>query len=52
MPLEIYDFTLPQGREKDAVFGEGDWVVCRTPALRGVCQCSLLLPYLTEKVTW
>ena len=21
---ESYDFTLPQGREKDAVFGEGD----------------------------
>lgn len=48
LPLEIYDFTLPQGREKDAVFGEGDLVVCGTPVLRACAK--VLLPYLTEKV--
>ena len=37
LPLEIYDFTLPQGREKDAVFGEGDLVVCGTPVIAGAC---------------
>ena len=49
LPLEIYDFTLPQGREKDAVFGEGDLVVCGTPVIAGRVP-NVLLPYLTEKV--
>ena len=49
LPLESYDFTLPQGREKDAVFGEGDLVVCGTPVIAGRVP-NVLLPYLTEQV--
>ena len=49
LPLEVYDFTLPQGREADAVFGEGDLVVCGTPVIAGRVP-NVLLPYLKEKI--
>lgn len=49
LPMEVYDFTLPQKREADAVFGEGDIVVCGTPVIAGRVP-NVLLPYLTGKV--
>lgn len=49
LPPEAYDFTLPQGRAGDAVFGEGDLVVCGTPVIAGRVP-NVLLPYLTKKV--
>lgn len=49
LPLEEYDFTLPKGRAEDAVFGEGDLVVCGTPVIAGRVP-NVLLPYLTEQV--
>ena len=35
LPLGVYDWTLPGAREKEAVFGEGDIVVCGTPVIAG-----------------
>ena len=49
LPLEIYDFTLPGVRAKDAVFGEGDIVVCGTPVIAGRVP-NVLLPYMKEKI--
>ncbi|MBO5149062.1 MAG: ferredoxin, partial [Anaerotignum sp.] len=49
LPLEVYDWTLPGVREKEAVFGEGDIVVCGTPVIAGRVP-NVLLPYLNEKV--
>lgn len=49
LPVEVYDFTLPAKREADAVFGEGDIVVCGTPVIAGRVP-NVLLPYLNEKV--
>ena len=49
LPVEVYDFTLPGARETDAVFGEGDLVVCGTPVIAGRVP-NVLLPYLTGTV--
>ena len=49
LPMEVYDWTLPAKRAVDAVFGEGDIVVCGTPVIAGRVP-NVLLPYLTEKV--
>ena len=49
LPLELYDFTMAAVREKDAVFAEGDIVVCGTPVIAGRVP-NVLLPYLNEKV--
>lgn len=49
LPVSVYDFTLPQKREVEAVFGEGDLVVCGTPVIAGRVP-NVLLPYLNEKV--
>ena len=49
VPVEVYDFTLPQVREEEAVFGEGDVVVFGTPVIAGRVP-NVLLPYLTGKV--
>ena len=49
LPLDVYDWTLPGAREKEAVFGEGDIVVCGTPVIAGRVP-NVLLPYLNEKV--
>ena len=49
LPLEVYDWTLPGVREKEAVFGEGDIVGCGTPVIAGRVP-NVLLPYLNEKV--
>ena len=44
-----YDFTLPQNRENEVVFSEGDIVVLGTPVIAGRIP-NLLLPYLNEKI--
>ena len=49
LPVEVYDFTLPQVREKEAVFGEGDIVVVGTPVIAGRVP-NVLLPYLEGKI--
>ncbi len=49
LPLEVYDFTLPEKRAETAVFGEGDLVVFGTPVIAGRVP-NVLLPYLREKV--
>ena len=49
LPLEQFDFTLPDAREKDAVFGEEDIVVFGTPVIAGRVP-NVLLPYLNERV--
>lgn len=46
---DTYDFTLPQDRENEVVFGEGDLVVLGTPVIAGRVP-NLLLPYLKEKI--
>ena len=39
LPLEIYDFTLPQGRENGCGFRRrGIWLSAAHLSLRGVCQ--------------
>lgn len=45
----ILDFTLPQARAEQAVFGEGDLVILGTPVIAGRVP-NLLLPYLREKL--
>lgn len=45
-----YDFTLPQGREEEVIFGAGDLVVLGTPVIAGRIP-NLLLPYLDEKIS-
>ena len=49
VPLEAYDFTLPQNREDELAFAEGDFVVFGTPVIAGRVP-NVLLPYLKEKV--
>ncbi len=49
VPLETYDFTLPQNREDELAFAEGDFVVFGTPVIAGRVP-NVLLPYLKEKV--
>lgn len=49
LSVETYDFTLPAAREKEALFAEGDIVVCGTPVIAGRVP-NVLLPYLTGMV--
>lgn len=44
-----YDFTLPQSRTDEVVFGEDELVVLGTPVIAGRVP-NLLLPYLNEKI--
>lgn len=44
-----YGFTLPQNRENEVVFGEGDLVVLGTPVIAGRVP-NVLLPYLNDKI--
>ncbi|MDD3394027.1 MAG: ferredoxin [Anaerotignum sp.] len=44
-----FRFTLPQNRENEVVFGEGDLVVLGTPVIAGRVP-NLLLSYLNDKI--
>ncbi|KXL51833.1 electron transport complex subunit RsxB [Anaerotignum neopropionicum] len=49
VPYDTYDFTLPQHRENEAFFGEGDLVILGTPVIAGRVP-NLLLTYFNEKL--
>lgn len=38
LPLEIYDFTLPQGRERMRFSAKGIWLSAAHLSLQGVCR--------------
>ncbi len=46
---DTYNFTLPQNRENEANFGEGDLVILGTPVIAGRVP-NLLLAYFNEKL--
>ncbi|MBM6828655.1 4Fe-4S binding protein [Anaerotignum lactatifermentans] len=45
LPYEVYDFTLPQVREKEKAFAQTDLVFLGTPVIAGRVP-NVLLPYL------
>ena len=49
VPMEIYDFTLPDVRKQTAVFTETDLVCFGTPVIAGRVP-NVLLPYLKTVV--
>lgn len=47
--VEVFDFTKPENREKQTVFGDGDLVVLGTPTYAGRVP-NKIMPYIAEQI--